>query len=224
VRWKWSQNQTRAVLVILVAGALALPTATAGQEHQEHEAESPDGWIIRTDAGGHGGGDVEFDDMPPGWHITTGPAAIFYQPGTTANGSFRLESEIFLFDPGARNEAFGIFVGGADLDGDAQVYTYFLIRQDGSVLIKSRDGGATSTLQGWTPHDAVVTWAERGADAPTAKNVLAVEADSERLTFYVNGEEVYSTERSGHHVDGLVGIRVNHGLSVHVSSLDVTSG
>ena len=31
--------------------------------------------------------------MPPGWHTTTGPAAIIYNPENTAKGQYRLESE-----------------------------------------------------------------------------------------------------------------------------------
>jgi len=182
------------------------------------------GWVVRVDQGRHGGGDVKFVDMPPGWHITTGAAAIFYDPEEMASGDFRVESEVFLFDPHGRNEAFGIFIGGTNIDGDAQAYTYFLIRQDGRVLVKRRDGAETTTLQGWTPSDAVEMWSEREADSPTVKNVLAIEATGDALSFQVNGEEVYRTGRAGQHVDGVVGLRVNHGLNLHVTSLDVTRG
>lgn len=198
--------------------ALALPATLVGQEGP------PDGWLVRTDQGGHGGGDIQFTDMPPGMHITTGPAGIFYHPEKTASGNFRVEAEVFLFDPGRRNEAYGVFIGGGELAGDEPVYTYFLIRRDGSVLVKRRDGTATSTLQGWTPHDAVVTWDGRGDDAPSVKNVLSIEATADELIFGVNGEEVFRTEREGQHVDGVVGLRINHGLNLHFSALEVTIG
>jgi len=180
--------------------------------------------VVRTDRGGHGGGDVKFVDMPPGWHITTGAAAIFYDPEETASGSFKIRSEVFLFDPKGRNEAFGIFIGGTDLEGEGQRYTYFLIRQDGSVLVKRRDGTETTTLQGWTPNEAVRKWSERQAGDPTVKNVLAIEATAEALSFQVNGEEVYRMGRAGQHTDGVVGLRVNHGLDLHFVSLDLTEG
>ena len=88
--------------------------------------------------------------------------------------------------------------------------------------MKRRDGAATETLHGWTPHDAVLEWSERESDAATAKNVLAIEAGATELTFFVNGEQVHAMAREGLHVDGVVGLRVNHGLDLHVSSLDVT--
>ena len=206
-------------LVFLTA---ALMATTSGLVAQAEESGFPDGWMVRTDGGGHGGGDVDFTDMSPGWHITTGPAAILYDPGNTASGTFRVESEVFLFDPGTRNEGFGIIVGGKDLAGEGQAYTYFLIRRDGRVLVKRRDGAGTSTILAWTPADAVVTWEEKGADDHTVKNVLAIESAGGELAFFVNGDEVFRTASEGQHVDGVVGLRVNHGLNIHVGSLEVT--
>lgn len=206
--------------VVLLAGA----TGATGVRAQEDESTLPEGWVVRTDGGGHGGGELKFKEMTPGWHIETGPAAIYYRPEDAATGDYRLESEIFLFDPGRRNEAFGIFVGGEDLTGDGQAYTYFLMRRDGSVLVKRRDGADTTTLLGWTTHDAVVTWEERGEEAHTARNVLAIESGEGELVFFVNGAEVFRTSAAGQHVDGVVGLRVNHALNLHVSSLAVTGG
>ena len=197
--------------------ALGLPLAAAAQEDA---LPPPEGWLARTD---HGGDGLEaMQEMPPGWHVTTGPAGIFYHPETTASGDFRVESTVFLFDPEGRSEGFGIFFGGTDLEGDGQAYTYLLVRQDGSVIVKRRDGRGTSTLLPWTKHRAVVTWTGRGEGAATARNVLFVEADGDEIVFGVNEEEVFRTAREGQHVDGVVGLRVNHGLNLHFSSLDVT--
>ncbi|WP_419167105.1 hypothetical protein [Candidatus Palauibacter sp.] len=201
----------------LVVPGLVMPLAAAAQEDQ---LPPPEGWLARADHGGDGMDAVR--EMPPGWHITTGPAGIFYHPGTTASGDFRVESTVFLFDPEGRNEGFGVFFGGTDLEGDGQAYTYLLLRQDGSVIVKRRDGGETSTLLPWTKHDAVVTWAARGDGAATAKNVLYVEAAGDDLIFGVNDQEVFRMGRDGQHVDGVVGLRVNHGLNLHISALEVT--
>jgi hypothetical protein len=200
---------------------VALPALSLSLAAQEGEAAAmPEGWMVRLDrAGGSAPG---FEAMSPGWHITTGPAGIFYDPEKTASGTFRVESEVFQFDPGSRNEAYGVFIGGKDLDADGQSYTYFLIRRDGSYLVKRRDGAGTSNVQGWTTHAAVVSWENRGEGEATARNVLAIEAGGEELVFFVNGQEVFRTARQGQHVDGVVGLRANHGLNIHVSSLDIT--
>lgn len=202
-----------------IACLVLLPLAAAAQEDK---LPPPEGWLARTD---HGGDGVEaLQEMPPGWHVTTGPAGIFYDPGTRADGDFRVESTVFLFDPEGLNEGFGVFIGGTDLEGAGQAYTYLLIRADGSVIVKRRDGDETSTLLDWTKHEAVVTWAAREEGAATAKNVLFVEAGEEEVIFGVNEQEVFRTARTGQHVDGVVGLRVNHGLNLHFSSLEVTDG
>ena len=209
-----------AAATLAAAAGLFVPLAAIAQEDK---LAPPEGWLVRTDHGGDWAEALDFMQMPPGWHITTGPAGIFYHPETTASGDFRVESTVFLFDPEGRNEAFGVFIGGTDLEGDGQAYTYFLIRGDGSALLKRRDGARTSILQGWTKHEAVVSWAARGEEAATAKNVLFVEAAGDEIIFGVNDVEVFRTGRGGQHVDGVVGLRVNHGLNLHVSSLEVTA-
>lgn len=207
-------------VVGLAAGALLTSTmAVAGQD----EGGPPEGWEIRTDRG-QPAAEIDFQAMTPGFHVTTGPAAIFYDPANTAEGEFRVETEIFLFDPGQRNEAFGLFIGGSDLAGDGQSYTYFLIRRNGGTLVKRRDGSETSVIRDWTPHDAVVTWAEKEEGEATVLNVLAIEAGAEDLAFFVNGTEVARVPRGDHHVDGVAGLRINHGLNLHVRSFEVTPG
>jgi hypothetical protein len=195
-----------------------LAAPLAGQD-----LERPEGWKVRFDRPGSSEADLEmFVSMPPGWHITTGPAAIFWDPSVEASETYRVEMEVYLFDPEGRREAFGVFLGGRDLEGPDQAYTYFLIRDGGEFLIKRRQGQDTPTLQGWTAHPAVRSFADRGDDA-SVKNVLAVEVDGEDVRFSVNGDEVATLPRSEVDTDGTVGIRVNHRLNLHVSRLDVTS-
>lgn len=98
--------------VALAGGALMVPLFVAAQD-----GAAPPGWQVRLDRTEQAAPDeVSFVEMAPGWHVTTGPAAILYDGGTRAAGDYRIESEIFLFDPGERNEGFGVFFGGTDLD------------------------------------------------------------------------------------------------------------
>lgn len=186
------------------------------------DLQRPDGWQARFDRAGSTEADMEmWVDMPPGWHITTGPAGIFWHPDLTASGAFRAEMEVFLFDPAGRREAFGIFFGGSDLRGDAQAYTYFLLRDGGQFIVKRRQGADTPTLVEWTSHPAVRSYADRVDDA-SVRNILTVEAGAETVRLLVNGQEVTSLPRAELAVDGIVGIRVNHALNLHVSRLEVT--
>ena len=206
------------LVVVLATLAVAAPAVA-----QEDELKPPAGWQVRTDGGGHGGGDdMYFAEMPPGFHITTGPSAIFYDPGKTASGSYRLESEIFLFDPGGRNEGFGVIFGARNLDSDDQAYSYFLIRRDGSCLIKRRDGGETTTVRGWDQQDAVLTWEQKADDDATVRNALVVEVSDSDVKFFVNDVEVATVPRSELHTDGIVGLRANHSVNLHVTGLEIT--
>jgi len=215
------RSTTLKTLVMLSASLAAPLTARPATRLAAQDLERPADWKVRFDREGSTEDDLEmFVEMPPGWHITTGPSGIFWDPGLKASGEFRVEMEVFLFDPGTRKEGFGIVMGGRDLEGAAPRYTYFLIRNGGESIIKRRDGAATPTLQPWTANDAILSYSDRGDDA-SVKNVLAIECGAEVVRFLVNGQEVGSVERSEVDTDGTVGIRVNHGLNLHVSRLEV---
>ncbi|HSW28563.1 MAG TPA: hypothetical protein VLH75_03620 [Longimicrobiales bacterium] len=203
------------------AAALGLAVLLAAPLASQ-DLKRPEGWKVRFDRAGSTEAELEtFVSMPPGWHITTGPAGIFWDPALSAMGEFRAEMEVFLFDPQGRREAFGIFFGGKDLEGPGQEYAYFVVREGGEFLVKHRRGTDTPTLVEWTGHDAIASFAERGDDS-TAKNVLTVEAGADTVRFLVNGAEVAKLPRSRLPVEGVVGIRVNHALNLHVSRPEVT--
>ncbi len=221
--------------LFVVLACTWLPAALAGQEpedhagHHAHAEGLPDGWMAHFDAAA--GGDAHahhqaaeglvFVDMPPGWHLTTGPSGIFYRHGDRAEGDFAVESEIHLFDPGERRESFGIFIGGRTLhDPEARRYTYFLVRRDGRFMIRERDGAEVRDIVGWTEHAAVAGWDERGEGQLSVPNLLRVEVRGQEVAYLVNGTEVASFSREGRAVDGHFGLRVNHHLDLHVTRLD----
>lgn len=83
--------------VLLPAGVLlAVPPVHA----QDVEFRRPAEWRVRADVG-HADVDqgLYFVEMPPGWHVTTGPGVVLWHPARTAEGAFRVEMEVFLFDP-----------------------------------------------------------------------------------------------------------------------------
>lgn len=224
------------LLALLLFSLAFVAGPSLAQEAQRPDPQKPDGenlqtpqtWEVRLDQPREGvviGADAEtadiyFVNMTPGWHVTTGPAAIFYHPSSTASGTYRAETLIHLFDPNGRTEAFGLFIGGQNLDADDQTYDYFLIRNNGQFLIKRRTGGSTSTIHGWTPHDAIATF---GPDTESSvPNTLAVEAGTDEVAFFINGEEVARLPRADVQTDGIVGLRINHRLNVHVENLAVT--
>lgn len=202
---------------VLAALTLALLPALPASAQ---DLERPEGWNVRFDDASATEAELDmFVTMPPGWHVTTGPAAIFWSPSNRISGDFRAEMEVFLFDPQGRREAFGIFVGGQDLESPDQEYTYFLLRDGGQYIIKRREGAEAPTVRPWTDHQAVNAYADRGDDS-SVLNVLTIEARGDTVRFLVNDAEVASLPRSEVPVDGVYGFRVNHALNVHVRSLE----
>jgi len=215
---------TAALLVSLAPPLAAQQPAPGAGQHQHDPAMPvegggvfPAGWTVRPDEGGQAS-QIKFATMSPGWHVTVGTAAIYYRATDKAKTPFTLTSKIHLFPgSGSHQEAFGLFIGGEDLAGPKEEYTYFLIRGDGTFKVKQRDGDKVSDVTpGWTANAAIV---QGKADGPVA-NELVVATTADKVSFQVNGKEVWSGKVKD--VDGQVGLRINHNLNLHVESLALT--
>lgn len=162
---------------------------------------------------------IYFVNMKPGWHVTTGPAAIFSHPSLSGSGRFKAETAIHLFDPGQRKESFGLFLGGENFDSSEISYDYFLIRQGGEFLVKRRSGEETSTIIPWTKHEAIMSFTDKSGSSEL--NVLAVEVGEDSVHFSVNEVRVAGLLADEVNTNGQVGLRVNHALNLHISDVSV---
>ncbi len=181
------------------------------------EAQSlprPAGWRILTD--GSSRDSVHYVQMPPGWHMTTGPGALLFDPAYQAAGRYAVEAEIFLF-PGTSQEGYGIFVGGASLDGPSPNYLAFVVRRDGAASLQRVVGGTATALLPWRPAPAVKPHA--GGDEP-ARNVLRLSVERDSLIMEANGQRVASIARADLPVDGVFGFRAGADVNLHASRLD----
>lgn len=187
----------------------------------------PAGWEVRLDSpdpdvvigSDPDSADIYFVNMKPGWHITTGPRAIFWHPASTAEGTFRASTKIHLFDPQGRNEAFGLFMGGENLKEENQSYTYFLIRNSGEYLIKKRIGSETALVKNWSPAPSMVQYDDTSQSS--VANTLSIEVGENEVSFFVNGEKVDTLPKDQLDTDGFVGLRVNHRLNLHIEDFKV---
>lgn len=212
----------RRMLLALVAIVLAAPAAAA----QDHDPDTkvkggalPAGWTGRTDRGQPLDG-VDFRAMGNGLHVTAGPASILYRAADRATGSYEVSATITQTKAPAHPEAYGLFIGGSDLTGADQQYTYFLIRYDGRFLVKRRAGAETSNVVGWTEHAAVKPQDAEGK----ATNQLTIAVGAEQVRFLVNGTVVHSVARADVDADGIAGLRVNHNLDLHIDGFGIKQG
>lgn len=222
----------QSTLLALLCSSYALAQNRPDSEVPQGEnLEVPEGWEVRLDrdiedvviGSDPESSDIYFVNMTPGWHITSGPAAIYYHPSNTASGSYEISAVLHLFDPGERNrEAFGIFMGGNDLDNNDQSYLYFLIRNTGEFLIKERMGSETEVIQNWTSNESINLYTDDLEDS-SAQNTLSVSVTDSDIVFSINGSEVASVSAENYATDGLYGLRVNHSINLHISDLAYTS-
>ncbi len=152
------------------------------------------------------------------WYIHTGPAHIVYAAKDLASGSYSVSSTLEQLQKPAHPEAFGVFIGGTNLDQPNQAYTYFLVRGTGEVLLKVREGEATRDVVKWTPVAGVPK--EDAAGRATYKLDVQVGADS--LKLMVNGKQVAAASKAGLPTDGIAGLRINHNLHVKATPVVIT--
>lgn len=210
---------TRTTALALFA-LLPLAACGGGEEASESADASPSatpepplaGWQVRTDPGDTVPAEGRFTATEDGFRVRPGPRAIFFHPDSTSSGQFRLEATFVRLQEPRMPEAYGLLLGGRDLKTPRQDYLYFLIRKDGSYLVKHRAGEEAHTVVSWTEHPAVAT-----TSGDTVRNTLAVESDSAEVRFLINGETVETLSRAPMlRTDGVVGVRINHGLDVAV--------
>ncbi len=176
-------------------------------------AQLPEGWMARADRGDASG--VKFAAMGPGFHVNPGSSAVIYREADKMSGSFHAEATFTQTKAPAHPEGYGLIFGGSDLAGAGQAYVYFLVRGDGKYLVKRRTGAETANVMEWTEHEAVA----KNDAAGKATNKLEIDATGPKVAFKVNGKTVYEME--GATKAGVVGLRVNHGLDLHIAGFGV---
>jgi hypothetical protein len=151
--------------------------------------------------------------------VTSGPAGVFWNPANTTTGDFTASATFILSKPSGHTNYYGLVIGGADLGAATQNYIYFLVAQDGTFIVKHRAGDQVHDVKAATPHEAI---RKPGADGRST-NALEVRVAGNTVSYVVNGTVVHTTPKTGMtaKTDGIVGIRVNHQLDVHIDGFTV---
>ncbi len=189
------------------------PRNTAG-----HGIDVP-GWWARLDDPGQIDQKLTFRSSDGGFHVTTGPSLILWDPQQTATGDYTVSASFTTDRPAA--EAYGLFIGGADLDKDSERYTAFVVRPDGKFAILERDGAGADRLSGeWVDSPAVA----RPDASGRSSNALAIRVAGGRVAFSVNGTEVAVRPAASLSTAGIVGLRVHRDLDLGIEGFRVAKG
>jgi hypothetical protein len=223
----------RKITMVAAMMAMAMPLAAQGgmagmdmTKKIQGSGKLPEGWQVRFDPPRAGRAapkieEVDVKTMGTGIHFTTGPAGIYYNTKDMGNGVFQI-SATFSAKKSMAHEAYGIFIGGSNLQDATQSYIYFEIRpgMGDSILIQRRNGDDPKQMQKIAP------WTSTGGivhtDDPTdghSSNTLTIHVAPDAIHFQVNGKlvkEVKKSELMGASTDGQTGIRINHNSDLHV--------
>src|SRR5687768_3779336 len=189
-------------------------------------AQAPEGLKVRIDRSTNA---QDPDDSPElkvmamgkGFHVVGGPAGTFWDPKNTVSGNYTVRATFNLQQPSNHTNYYGIVIGGSDLAGAKQSYTYFIVAQNGQFQIRSRTADQVVSVhpaRGGAAHQSIQTPGANGQST----NTLEVRVVGDTVSYVVNGTVVHTTPRSAVKTGGVAGVRVNHMLNVHVDGFTVT--
>lgn len=154
--------------------------------------------------------------------IETGPHALLWPDGAAELAPPYSVRASLRKRAGRLHEGYGLIFGASALEGGEaeQRYSYFLVRGDGSYLIKRRDGAQTPVVRDWTRHPDIA----RDANGQGRHNDLEVRVEADSVTFLVNGGPVATVPASDLLVRGRAGLRVAHDVVVEAQGFAAEPG
>ena len=213
------------VLVAALAAASSLqaqatPSADVGKPAGTPQATAPAGWAARFDKADANPAGAKVVATGKGLHFTTGPSATWYRGGEPIDGQYRVQATFTQTKAPTHPESYGLMLFGRQMETPTQSYFYFMVRGDGKWALKHRANDTdVHTLVDWTASPVVVAQDSTGK----ATNTLAVDVAADSVRFTINGQAVQALARGNFGVAaGVTGIRMNHGLDVHVANFAVT--
>jgi hypothetical protein len=227
-----------------VGGATALAIAMAIVTGMLLDAQSdPDkvipgggifvqGWTGKIDASSVRQGrmlnDAKFVQEGNTLHVTTGPAATFWNPANTASGDYTVKAtfrEPRFMELNSHPHSYGIFIAGNDMGTDRMTLLYCVAYGDGTALIRGFGGPAVFTLLNaknaavhvatavGQPVTQEIAWRVKGGRAECSVNGTAISGYGR--TELVSPGKLRST-------DGLYGIRFTHNVEAVITGFSMT--
>src|SRR5580658_6360086 len=161
-------------------------------------AQAPKGWMLRADrstaaSDPDAAGSIKFMVTGAGFHAITPQAAVFWSPANTVTGSYTLKGTFTLVRPSSHTNYYGLVFGGQSLENAGQQYLYFTVAQDGTWLIKRREGDVNTQTIAQQASPAV----KRPDAAGKSINALQERVMAGKTDYVVNGTLVHWTPRTG---------------------------
>jgi hypothetical protein len=155
--------------------------------------------------------------------LSVGPAAVYWNDANTAKGDYEVKATFKEHKMAASHpHSYGIFIGGSELESDAEKLAYCIVYGNGTYSIKTFNGAKVTTVV-----DRAASEALKKADANgESTNEIGWRVKGGKASCVVNGTEVKTLEKAElvgaeklSSLDGVYGIRVSHNLELTVSNL-----
>ncbi len=159
-------------------------------------------------------------------HLAIGPAGDFWRDADVAKGSYEVKATFTELKMAASHpHSYGLFIGGAGLDGTTETLMYCIVYGNGTYAVKTFHGEKVTTLAGPVAHAAVskadaagksvntVGWRVQGGTAACVINGTAVQSFDQAAM--IGPDKLVST-------DGIYGIRVSHNVDLTVGGMTMT--
>jgi hypothetical protein len=192
------------------------------------------GWTGKIDASsvrqGRALNDAKLVQEGDALHVTTGPAATFWNPANTASGDYTVKATFLeprFMELNSHPHSYGIFIGGHKMGSDQMSLVYCVAYGDGQALVRGF-GPAVFTLLGTKPDTAVHKAA--GVGQPVTQEI-AWRIKGGRAECVINGAVIAGYNSAGlvgagklESTDGVYGIRFTHNVEAVITGLGMTKG
>jgi len=189
------------------------------------------GWTGKEDAGNKQGltvKDSKFAVEGKGFRLTTGPAALYWNPANKAAGDYTVKATFSEAEQTYNHpHPFGVFIGGSALDSATPEALYCAAYRNGNYIIRMFSGGKRVDIVGRPlAHEAV-----KKAETPKSPVVQEVgwTVKGDAVSCVINGTAVWTGTKADvtgagklTSTDGIAGIRVSHNSDALVTGFGVT--
>ncbi len=222
-----------------ITTALVIITGAGCAKAQEEARSVADGgitvpgWLGKVDSAEAARGQVitnsKFATAENGFRVTTGPAAVYWNPDNVATGSYTVSATFHEPEYMKLNDhphPYGIVIGGAGMGSDQQRYLYCAAYGNGTFIARGF-GPEPFQLNGrrGEPNEAVAKAV--GAGQPVTQEIAVTVRDG-NVSCAINGTVVGTWPASDvvqdgrlSSTDGVFGVRFAHNTDAIVSGLKV---
>lgn len=193
-----------------------------------------EGWTGKIDSSRENTGltinDAKFAKMGPGIHVTTGPAATYWNPANKASGNYAVRAkftEAKFMAINTHAHPYGIMIAGNDLGTDQQSYLYCAAYGDGRFIVRGF-GPAPFMMNGRRGEVNAAVNKAAGKDQPVTQEIV-FQVIGDDVQCAINGTVVASYKKADligpgklKSLDGVYGLRFGHNTDAHVAEFGVT--